>query len=66
MPKKSENGETAKVVRKFYGQAIGTVQRQPEMITWGLTLGNEWIPYKLYYKGYINAMIRTEIAYPID
>ncbi len=66
MPKKNENGETVKVYRKFYGQVIGSVLRQPEMITWGLTLGNDWIPYKQYYKGYINAMIRTEIAYPID
>jgi hypothetical protein len=66
MPKKNENGETVKVVRKFYGQVIGSVLSQPEMITWGLTLGNDWIPFKPYYKGYINAMIRTEIAYPID
>jgi hypothetical protein len=66
MPKKNENGETVKVFRKFYGQVIGSVLRQPEMITWGLTLGNDWIPYKPYSKGYINAMIRTEIAYPID
>jgi hypothetical protein len=66
MPKRSENGETEKVVRKFYGQAIGSVIKQPEMITWGLTLGNDWIQYNLYYKGYINAMIKTEIAYPIN
>jgi hypothetical protein len=66
MPKKNENGETVKVFRKFYGQVIGSVLRQPEMITWGLTLGNDWIPYNPYYKGYINAMIKTEIAYPID
>ena len=66
MPKKGKNGETVKEVRKFYGQVIGSVLRQPKMITWGSTLGNEWIPYKLFYKGYINAMIRTEIAYQID
>jgi hypothetical protein len=66
MPEKRENGGTVKVFRKFYGQALGSVLRQPKMITWGLTLGNDWIPYKLYYKGYINAMIRAEIAYPID
>jgi hypothetical protein len=65
MPKKNEKGETVREIRKFYGQTIGSVLRQPNMITWGLTLGNDWIPYKPYYKGYINAMIRAEIAYPI-
>jgi hypothetical protein len=66
MPKKNENGVTVKVIRKFYGQTIGSVLRQPKMITWGLALGNDWIPYKPYYKGYINAMIRAEIDYPIE
>jgi hypothetical protein len=66
MLKKNEKGETVKVIRKFYGQTIGSVLRQPKMITWGLALGNDWIPYKPYYKGYINAMIRAEIAFPTD
>jgi hypothetical protein len=66
MPTKNDKGETVKVVRKFYGQIIGSILMQPKMITWGLALGNDWIPYKPYYKGYINAMIRAGIAYPID
>ncbi len=66
MHMKNENGQTVVVRRKFYGQVIGSVFRQPKMITWGITLGNDWIPYKLYSKGYINAMIRAEIAYPLN
>jgi hypothetical protein len=66
MPTKNDKGEMVKGVRKFYGQIIGSILRQPKMITWGLALGNDWIPYKPFYKGYINAMIRAEIAYPID
>jgi hypothetical protein len=66
MPAKSGNGETVMVTRTFYGQAIGSVLKQPEMITWGLTLGNDWIPDTLYYKGYINAMIKAEIAFAVD
>jgi hypothetical protein len=64
--RRGDKGEQLKETRKFYGQAIGSVLKQPGMITWGVTLGNEWIPYKLYYKGYINAMINAEIAYPLD
>jgi hypothetical protein len=66
MPKKNEKGELEMKVRKFYGQTIGSVFRQPKMITWGLTLGNDWIPYTPYYKGYINAMIKAEIDFSTD
>lgn len=66
MTRKNEKGETVKEVREFYGQIIGSVLRRPEMITWGLRLGNDWLPYTPFAKGYINAMIKAEIAYQID
>lgn len=66
MTRKNEKGETVKEVREFYGQIIGSVLRRPEMITWGLRLGNDWLPYTPYAKGYIHAMIKAEIAYQID
>jgi len=64
--RKNEIGEFVKETRKFYGQAIGSVYRQPTLCTWGITLGNEWTPYSLFYKGYINAMIHAEIAFPLE
>jgi hypothetical protein len=64
--KKEENGAISKEMRKFYGQAIGSILKQPEMLTWGNRLGNEWIPFTPFYKGYINAMIHAEIAYPVE
>jgi hypothetical protein len=66
MPIKNKNGEFIKEKRKFYGQTIGSILSQPQMITWGVTLGMDWIPYDLFGKGYINAMINAEIAYPLD
>ncbi len=66
MPRKDANGETIKEVRKFYGQTIGSILNQPEIITWGITVGNDWTPYTFNHKGYINAMINVEIAYPVD
>jgi hypothetical protein len=64
--RKNEKGEIVKETRKFYGQAIGSVYKQPALHTWGITLGNEWTPFSLFYKGYINAMIHTEIAFPME
>jgi hypothetical protein len=66
MIKKNESGEPTKEIRKFYGQTIGSVIKKSTMITWGIALGNDWIPYKLYAKGYINAMINAEIIYSVD
>jgi len=64
--RRNQNGEKIREKREFYGQVIGSVYRQPKLITWGITLGYDWIPYELYHKGYINAMIKTEINYEID
>jgi len=66
MVRRGKNGEEIKEQRRFYGQAIGSLLNQPEMVTWGVTLGNQWVPYSLYYKGYINAMIHAEIAFPAE
>ena len=66
MVRKGKNGEEIKEMRHFYGQAIGSQLKQPELVTWGVTLGNQWVPYSLYYKGYINAMIHAEIAFPSE
>ncbi len=61
---RDKDGNIVKNVRKFYGQSIGSIVRQPKAITWGINLGNDWIQYKLFHKGYINAMINVDIAYP--
>ena len=66
MIRRGEKGETTKKMRKFYGQVIGSVLKQPKMCTWGIALGNEWTPYTPFYKGYINAMIHAEIAYTVE
>ena len=62
----NEDGAVINATREFYGQTIGSVLKQPEMITWGKGLGNEWIPYEFNNKGYINAMINAEITYIIN
>jgi hypothetical protein len=62
----NENGEVIFVTREFYGQTIGSVLNRPEMLTWGKGLGNDWIPFKLHTKGFINAMINADITYIIN
>lgn len=58
---RNKNGEIITVERKFYGQTIGSLLKQPKNITWGITVGNDWIRYDLYRKGYINAMINATV-----
>jgi hypothetical protein len=59
----NNKGETETFMGTYYGQSIGTILNQPKMITWGLALGGEWIPYNMYYKGYPNLMINTEVIF---
>jgi hypothetical protein len=66
MNRKDADGKVVKEVRKFYGQTIGSVLNMPEMTTWGITVGNDWTPWTLNHKGYINAMINADIAYPLE
>jgi len=66
MPTKNANGEIINETRKFYGQTIGSLLHQSKIVTWGITVGNDWTPWIFNHKGYINAMINAEIAYPID
>lgn len=57
-------GEIVTKKRRFYGQTLGSVLRQSDMITWGRGLGQPWIPYEGYYKGYLNVMINADVAFP--
>jgi hypothetical protein len=63
MNRRNAKGEPETYTGTFYGQSIGTVIKQPKMVTWGLTLGGDWIPYDMYYKGYPNLMINAEVIY---
>jgi len=62
----NQNGEVFTKKRQFYGQTLGSVLRQPGMITWGRGLGQPWIPYEINYRGYLNVMINADVAFPVD
>lgn len=61
--RKNDKGVTETFMESYYGQVIGTVLKQPKMVTWGLSLGGEWIPYNMFYKGYPNLMINAEVIF---
>jgi hypothetical protein len=57
--------QTQMTKRRFYGQALATVNRQPKMVLYGRGIGQEWFPYYFKNRGYINAMINVDVDFEL-
>ncbi len=58
---KQKDGTQKNVNDRFYGQSLGNLYKQKKICTWSKGLGNKWVIWDSYYKGYINMMINAVI-----
>ena len=58
---KAKDGTIDEIQAKLYGQSLGNVWKQKEILFLSKGLGDKWHKLDAKYKGYINVMINAEI-----
>lgn len=58
---RTEDTSDKMIMRTFYGQTLGNLNKQKDEGFWGKGLGEDWIMYNFNHKGYINVMINAKI-----
>ncbi len=56
-----KDGSKKVIMNSFYGLSLGNISKQKNIGVWSTRLGDKWIKWDQYYKGYINVMINAEI-----
>ncbi|RLD80119.1 MAG: hypothetical protein DRJ10_07855 [Bacteroidetes bacterium] len=58
---KAEDGTINEIQAKLYGQSLGNVWKQKEILFLSKGLGDKWHKLDVKHKGYVNVMINAEI-----
>jgi len=58
---KAKDGTINEIQAKLYGQSLGNVWKQKEILFLSKGLGDKWHKLDAKYKGYVNVMINAEI-----